>query len=44
MHEREREKRRRDRKRDGERILSRLHAVITEPNSGLELMDREITT
>ena len=30
--------------REGERIPSRLHAVSTEPNVGLELMNYEIMT
>ena len=32
----------RERERERERIPSRLHAVSTEPNAGLELTDREI--
>ena len=32
------------RERERERIPSRLHAVITEPDAGLELTNHEITT
>ena len=30
--------------REGDRILSRLHAVSAEPDAGLELMNHEIMT
>ena len=32
------------REREGERILSRLHIVSTEPNMGFKLMNHEIMT
>ena len=32
------------REREGERILSRLHIVSTEPNMGFKLKNREIMT
>ena len=32
------------RERERERILSRLHAISTDPNTGLELTKCEITT
>ena len=34
----------REREREREKMSSRLHAVSTEPDVGLELMDREIMT
>ena len=34
----------RERERERERIPSRLRAVSTEPNLGLDLMNREIMT
>ena len=34
----------RDRQREIERIPSRLHAVSTEPDAGLELVNHEIMT
>ena len=45
MRERDRERdRERERERERERIASRLHTVSTEPNSGLEPMNRETMT